>query len=1094
MKKYAVLSILCSLLMTSVVWAQPSAPATNPPTRNASDVISLYSNAYSNISGIDWNPNWGQSTVVTDILVLGNTTKRYTNLNYQGVQFTSAVNASSMGNLHVDIWTSNCTAFDLFLINTSPVLFEKKYTIRPTLSGWNSIDIPLTSFAGVALSNISQMKFLGTPSGSSVVFLDNIYFWKSSNVPTITGFSIPEKFVGDAPFTITTPTSNSTGAFTYTSSNTSVATVSGSTVTILAPGTSTITANQAAATPYASGSATTTLLVSYPPPATAAPTPPTRNSGDVVSLFSNAYTDVTGINWNPFWGQSTILSDVSIATNATKKYTNFNYQGIQLGTPLNVSSMSKLHLDVWTPNCTSFDFFLINTSPSTVEQKMTLTPTLSGWNSYDINLTSFGLINLSNISQIKMVATPSGSSVIYLDNLYFWKSASSPTLSNFNVPAKLVGDLPFTLTAPTSNSTGAFTYTSSNPTVATVSGNVVTILGAGSSTITANQAAAGAFGAGSITAPLVVSFPPPSTAAPTPPARLSADYLSLFSDAYLNISGVDFNPNWGQTTVVTDVAIAGNATKKYLNLNYQGIQTTNPINVSTMQFLHIDVWTPNMTAFDLYLINTTPATVEQKVRLTPTLSGWNTFNIPMTQFNTIALNNVSQIKFEGLPAGTGTFHMDNLYFWKANNAPTLSNFSVAPKFFGDAPFVLTPPTSNSAGAFTYSSSNTSVATISGNTVTIVGIGSSIITANQAAAGSFGAGSIAATLVVTTAPPPTAAPNPPTRNPADVKSFFSDAYTNVDGTIWFPNWGQTTVVSDIQVAGNNTKKYETMNYQGVELAGTVDIRNMTKLHIDIYTKNCNALELYLVNISPATVEEKITLFPSFTGWNSFDIDLAQFDTVNKAAIAQFKMVALPFGTTSFFMDNMYFWKPAGTLPVTLMQFTANRLNDLVQLDWKTAQEVNSRGFYLERSNDGRNWNTLGFIASKGNTAAGFAYQFIDQKPMIGLNLYRLKQVDLDEQYAYSSITSVRMGSVKNVLANIYPNPVKGTMNLKMNVPSSNTKIELINAAGQVVYSTQRSGLNADASVQIPVTSFKSGVYGLRITQDSDVQTERILITQ
>jgi hypothetical protein len=207
-----------------------------------------------------------------------------------------------------------------------------------------------------------------------------------------------------------------------------------------------------------------------------------------------------------------------------------------------------------------------------------------------------------------------------------------------------------------------------------------------------------------------------------------------------------------------------------------------------------------------------------------------------------------------------------------------------------------------------------------------------------------------------------------------------------------------------------------------------------------------------------------------------------------------MVALPFGTTSFFMDNMYFWKPAGTLPVTLMQFTANRLNEKVQLDWKTAQEVNSRGFYLERSNDGRTWNTLGFIASKGNTAVGFNYQFIDQKPMNGLNLYRLKQVDLDGQYAYSAIASIRMGSIKNAMASVYPNPVKGTMFLKINVPSSITKIELINAAGQVVYRTQRSGLNADASVQIPVASFKSGVYGLRITQDSDVQTERILITQ
>jgi uncharacterized protein YjdB len=1092
MKKQVLLFIIFCFSLSTTVWAQPTTPATTPPTRNAGDVISLFSNAYSNISGIDWNPNWGQSTVVTDILVLGNTTKRYANLNYQGVQFSTPVNASSMGNLHIDVWTSNCRAFDLFLINTSPVLFEKKVTLNPTFSGWNSFDIPLSQFTGVALSNISQMKFVGTPSATTV-FVDNMYFWKSSNIPTITGFSIPEKFIGDAPFTITAPTSNSTGAFTYTSSNPTVATISGNTVTIRATGTSTITANQAAAAPYAAGSVTTTLLVSYPPPATAAPTPPVRNTGDVVALFSDAYTNIGGINWNPFWGQSTILSDVSIATNPTKKYTNFNYQGIQLGTALNVSSMSKLHMDIWTPNCTAFDFYLINTSPTTVEQKITLTPTLSGWNSYDINLSLFSLVNLANVSQIKMVATPSGSSVIYLDNLYFWKSASTPTLSNFNVPAKLVGDAPFALTAPTSNSTGSFTYTSSNPAVATVSGNLVTIIGAGTSTITANQAAAGSFGAGSISSPLVVSFPPPTTAAPTPPSRLSADYISLFSDAYLNISGTDFNPNWGQSTVVSDVTIAGNATKKYLNLNYQGIQMSNPINVSAMQFLHIDVWTPNMTAFDLFLINTTPSTLEQKVRLTPTLSGWNSFNIPMTQFTSIALNNVGQIKFEGLPAGTGTFHMDNLYFWKASNAPTLSNFNIAPKFFGDAPFTLTAPTSNSNGSFTYSSSNTAVATVSGNTVTIVGIGSSIITATQAASGSFGSGSIAATLSVTTAPPPTAAPNPPVRGTTDVISLFSDAYNNVDGTIWFPNWGQTTVVSDIVVGGNNTKKYESMNYQGVELSRTIDIRNMTKLHLDVFTKNCNTLEFYLVNISPVTIEEKVVLRPNFNGWNSFDIDLTQFDTVNKAAIAQIKMVSIPFGSSSLFLDNIYFWKPAGTVPVTLLQFNATRNNQSVRLDWKTGLEVNSQGFYIERSLDGQRWNTLQFISSKGNTSSGYSYDFTDTKPFMGLNFYRLKQVDLDGKFSYSSIVSIRMNSTKELLASVYPNPAKDQIYIQMqNSQVIPDRIELVSSAGQVIRTLNKSVSGANGLIALSSSKLTPGVYVLRIFHGNSIQQERIII--
>jgi len=77
--------------------------------------------------------------------------------------------------------------------------------------------------------------------------------------PTITNFSIPTKTLGDSPFTITQPSSNSTGAFSYTSSNSNIATVSGSTVTILQAGTTIITATQSATINYTSGSVTTLL-------------------------------------------------------------------------------------------------------------------------------------------------------------------------------------------------------------------------------------------------------------------------------------------------------------------------------------------------------------------------------------------------------------------------------------------------------------------------------------------------------------------------------------------------------------------------------------------------------------------------------------------------------------------------------------------------------------------------------------------------------------------------------------------------------------------------------------------------------------------
>jgi hypothetical protein len=78
-----------------------------------------------------------------------------------------------------------------------------------------------------------------------------------------------------------------------------------------------------------------------------------------------------------------------------------------------------------------------------------------------------------------------------------------PDLS-FVLHTRAAGDAPFTIRAPGSNSTGGFTYTSSNPAVATINGSAVTITGEGTTTITATQAAAGDFAAGSVAATLKV--------------------------------------------------------------------------------------------------------------------------------------------------------------------------------------------------------------------------------------------------------------------------------------------------------------------------------------------------------------------------------------------------------------------------------------------------------------------------------------------------------------------------------------------------------------------------------------------------------------
>ncbi|MBC7845632.1 MAG: right-handed parallel beta-helix repeat-containing protein [Flavobacterium sp.] len=138
------------------------------------------------------------------------------------------------------------------------------------------------------------------------------------------------------------------------------------------------------------------------------------------------------------------------------------------------------------------------------------------------------------------------------------RPTTAPKISGFSVPVKIVGDAPFALTAPTSNSSGAFTYTSSNTAVATIVGNVVTIVGAGTSVIKATQAASGSFSTGEISADFVVL-----SSAPTPPFGLRYLYVSTTgndaNDGSINLPFLTINKA-AQVAIAGDVVIIKSGT------------------------------------------------------------------------------------------------------------------------------------------------------------------------------------------------------------------------------------------------------------------------------------------------------------------------------------------------------------------------------------------------------------------------------------------------------------------------------------------------------------------------------------------------------
>lgn len=230
------------------------------------------------------------------------------------------------------------------------------------------------------------------------------------------------------------------GYFTFTSSNTAVATVANGAITVAGAGSATITGSLGAVP--ATGTITLTAAT---PPAVAAPTP-TRLAADVISLFSGAYTNRAVDTWSAVWDQAEV-ADVTLAGNATKKYTGLSYAGIEFTTAtVDASQMTGLHLDLWVTDASGFRIKLVDFGANGAygggddkEHEITLSTTSSpaiatgAWNSLDIPFTAFtGLTTRGHLAQLII----SGSPTAYLDNLYFYKvpppsaptSAATPTL------------------------------------------------------------------------------------------------------------------------------------------------------------------------------------------------------------------------------------------------------------------------------------------------------------------------------------------------------------------------------------------------------------------------------------------------------------------------------------------------------------------------------------------------------------------------------------------------------------------------------------------------------------------------------------------
>jgi hypothetical protein len=163
--------------------------AASIPARSATNVISMFSDSYTNVPMTTWKTDWSQATKGEKIIA-GNNIIQYSNLNFVGAESAATIDASTMTFLHVDVWSSDFTEFRIKLVDFGAngvweqggdnVEHEVKFT-SPAQGSWVSLDIPLSDFTNLTTrEHIAQLIFSGNPSGSHTIYIDNVYFYKEA--------------------------------------------------------------------------------------------------------------------------------------------------------------------------------------------------------------------------------------------------------------------------------------------------------------------------------------------------------------------------------------------------------------------------------------------------------------------------------------------------------------------------------------------------------------------------------------------------------------------------------------------------------------------------------------------------------------------------------------------------------------------------------------------------------------------------------------------------------------------------------------------------------------------------------------------------
>lgn len=294
-------------------------------------------------------------------------------------------------------------------------------------------------------------------------------------------------------------------------------------------------------------------------------------------------------------------------------------------------------------------------------------------------------------------------------------------------------------------------------------------------------------------------------------------------------------------------------------------------------------------------------------------------------------------------------------------------------------------------------------------------------------------------------------------------------------------GVTTGATTDEGGGNTVQSIDNGDYMTynitVPVTGNYTIRFRT-------SANAGASQ-FLIKNAGGTILDTMTAWGTPT-WDTYATLSTTIPLISGSQVIRIESI----GPNPFYMNWLQVLSlgvSASPLPVNFTLFNSQCTNGTVQLTWITAREENTLDFSLERSRDGRNWESIAIIPAKGQDGSEQSYVF---KDISSGGFYRVIANDVDGRKTYSSIIKNNCSATNGL--SIFPNPVRDIAQLQVDmIMPGRMEFSVADNKGAIILKGERQLLSGSNQLTLDLSALSKGGYTIMVRRNDEIKTIRFV---